>query len=48
MELENFYTYAFLEIPIFPLIFPQGAANKVILINGSGISDIVEPGISLE
>ncbi|MFM5889496.1 MAG: GvpL/GvpF family gas vesicle protein [Dolichospermum sp.] len=48
MELENFYTYAFLEIPKFPLILPQGATNQVILINGSGISAIVEPGISLE
>ncbi|MFN9399427.1 MAG: GvpL/GvpF family gas vesicle protein, partial [Dolichospermum sp.] len=36
------------EIPRFPLVLPQGAASQVILINGSGIAAIVEPGISLE
>ena len=35
MELENLYTYAFLEIPSSPLILPQGAVNQVVLINGN-------------
>lgn len=48
MELENFYTYAFLEIPRFTLILPQGAASQVMLVNGTGLAAIVEPGISLE
>lgn len=48
MELENFYTYAFLETPSFPLTLPQGIASQVVLINGTQLSAIVEPGISLE
>lgn len=48
MELENFYTYAFLETPSFPLTLPQGIASQVVLINGIQLSAIVEPGISLE
>jgi hypothetical protein len=48
MELENLYTYAFLEIPSSPLILPQGAANQVVLINGTELAAIVEPGIFLE
>jgi len=48
MELENLYTYAFLEIPSSPLILPQGAANQVVLINGNELAAIVEPGILLE
>ena len=48
MELENLYSYAFLEKPSLPLILPQGAASQVMLINGNGLSAIVEPGISLE
>ena len=48
MELENLYTYAFLEIPSSPLILPQGAVNQVVLINGNELAAIVEPGIFLE
>ncbi|MBK1989402.1 GvpL/GvpF family gas vesicle protein [Sphaerospermopsis aphanizomenoides BCCUSP55] len=48
MELKNFYTYAFLETPSFSLILPQGATSQVVMINGSQLSAIVEPGISLE
>jgi hypothetical protein len=48
MELENLYTYAFLEIPSSPLILPQGAANQIVLINGTELAAIVEPGIFLE
>ncbi len=48
MELENLYTYAFLEIPSSPLILPQGAANQVVLINGTELAAIVEPEIFLE
>jgi hypothetical protein len=48
MELENLYSYAFLETPSLPLILPQGAATQVVLIKGTNLSAIVEPGISLE
>ncbi|WP_413173336.1 GvpL/GvpF family gas vesicle protein [Anabaena azotica] len=48
MELENLYTYAFLESPSLPLILPQGANSQVVLINGTRLSAIVEPGIYLE
>lgn len=48
MELENVYTYAFLEPPRFTLILPQGIASQLVLINGTQLSAIVEPGISLE
>lgn len=49
MELENLYTYAFLEIPSFPLILPQGTTSQVVLINGTKkLAAIVESGISLE
>jgi hypothetical protein len=48
MELENFYTYAFLETPSFPLMLPQGLSSQVMLINGTQLSAIVEPGISLD
>lgn len=48
MELENLYSYAFLQTPSFPLILPQGVASQVVLIKGTNLSAIVEPGISLE
>ena len=48
MELENLYSYAFLQTPSFPLILPQGVASQVVLIKGTNLAAIVEPGISLE
>lgn len=48
MESENLYSYAFLETPSLPLILPQGAASQVVLIKGTNLAAIVEPGISLE
>ncbi|MBD2663687.1 hypothetical protein B6N60_01435 [Richelia sinica FACHB-800] len=48
MDLNNFYTYAFLETPSFPLTLPQGLASQVMLIHGDELSAIVEPGILFE
>jgi Gas vesicle synthesis protein GvpL/GvpF len=48
MEFENLYTYAFLRTPGFSLNLPQGTTTSVIQIDGTGLSAIVEPGISLE
>ncbi|MHC5778984.1 GvpL/GvpF family gas vesicle protein [Nostoc sp.] len=48
MRSQNFYTYAFLNTPDFPLNLPDGNLGKLLLINGKNISAVVEPGISLE
>jgi len=48
MELEKFYTYAFLELPKSTLNLPQGMENQLILVNGTEISAIIEPCIDLE
>ncbi|MHC5612697.1 MAG: GvpL/GvpF family gas vesicle protein [Nostoc sp.] len=48
MRSPNFYTYAFLNTPDFPLNLPDGNLGKLLLINGKNISAVVEPGISLE
>ncbi|MBD2359654.1 GvpL/GvpF family gas vesicle protein [Anabaena minutissima FACHB-250] len=48
MRSQNFYTYAFIKNPDFPLNLPQGNISRVMLINGTNISAVVEPEISLE
>ncbi|BAY90508.1 MULTISPECIES: GvpL/GvpF family gas vesicle protein [unclassified Tolypothrix] len=48
MESLNLYTYAFFNTPDIPLNLPEGNTSQLFLIHGSGISAVVEPGISLE
>ncbi|BAY29228.1 hypothetical protein NIES2107_10690 [Nostoc carneum NIES-2107] len=48
MESLNIYTYAFFKTPDIPLHLPEGNAGKLFLIHSSGISAVIEPGISLE
>jgi hypothetical protein len=47
MALKDLYSYAFVEKPRFALTLPQGAASQLVLIDGTDISVIVEPGITL-
>ncbi|MBD2355720.1 GvpL/GvpF family gas vesicle protein [Tolypothrix sp. FACHB-123] len=48
MESLNIYTYAFLKTSHIPLTLPTGNLGQLCLIHGSGISAVVEQGISLE
>ncbi|MBD2773088.1 GvpL/GvpF family gas vesicle protein [Iningainema tapete] len=48
MELDNFYTYAFLETPVAALELPYGIGSRVLIISNAGISALVEPKVSLE
>jgi len=48
MESLHLYTYAFLNTPDIPFSLPEGNTGELFLIHGSGISAVVEPGISLE
>lgn len=48
MELNNFYTYAFLETPVAALELPYGIGDRVLIISNAGISALVEPEVSLE
>ncbi|MCM0589528.1 MAG: GvpL/GvpF family gas vesicle protein [Gloeotrichia echinulata IR180] len=48
MKTHNIYTYAFVKTPDFPLDLPDGNTGQVRLINGGGISAIVESGTTIE
>ncbi|WP_096608361.1 GvpL/GvpF family gas vesicle protein [Calothrix sp. NIES-2100] len=48
MESLNLYTYAFCQTLNIPLNLPKGHAGQLFLINSSGISAVVEQGLSLE
>lgn len=48
-ELANIYAYAFLKTPEEPLELPVGmGGDRLLLISTSGISALVEPGISVK
>ena len=49
VELTNIYAYAFLGTPEIPLELPVGmGGDRLLLISTSGISALVEPGISVK
>ncbi|MCC5617693.1 GvpL/GvpF family gas vesicle protein [Nostoc sp. CHAB 5836] len=48
MRSPNFYTYAFINTPDFPVNLPEGNLGELRLISGNKLSAVVEPEISLE